>query len=319
MINILISSIGRRGYLADFFHDLSPDIFVVGTDMDPYCIGFSSCDKYILAPPIDDDGYILHLSNVLDANDIHFYFSANDFDVLTISSSIAEISKHSNALFIGPSHDFALKVLDKSLFASFARPLGIATPPTVLLSDASALPFDKAVVKPRLGSGSANTYIVSSESEYSGLLEYLSNCFSLDDFIVQEFVDGVEYNIDILYGGCSRVLSFCVKEKLYMRAGETDKARLCDPSKFCDLIDSLRGLPHLGNLDVDLIRSADGSFFLIDVNPRFGGGYFFSHYFGANFPYLLLKNLGIASDLTPSSRFSNSAILAKSFSVCSVG
>ena len=52
--------------------------------------------------------------------------------------------------------------------------------------------------------------------------------FSFDKFIVQEFVDGVEYNVDILYGRSSRVLSSCVKEKLFMRAGETDKARLCD-------------------------------------------------------------------------------------------
>ena len=229
MINILISSIGRRGYLADFFHDLSPDICVVGTDMDPYCVGFSSCDKYVISPPINDDGYINHLSKVLVSNDIHFFFSANDFDVLTISSSIAMLSKQSNALFIGPSHDFALRVLDKYLFTDFALSLGIATPRTALLSDSCALPFHKAVVKPRLGSGSANTYIVSSDSEYSSLLGYLSNCFSLDKFIVQEFVDGVEYNVDILYGRSSRVLSSCVKEKLFMRAGETDKARLWTP------------------------------------------------------------------------------------------
>ena len=50
---------------------------------------------------------------------------------------------------------------------------------------------------------------------------------------------------------------------------------VCVTSKFVDLTDRLHGLPHIGNLDIDLICSSDGSVYLIDVNPRFGGGYSF--------------------------------------------
>jgi carbamoyl-phosphate synthase large subunit len=44
-----------------------------------------------------------------------------------------------------------------------------------------------------------------------------------------------------------------------------------------------------GNLDVDLLSDAQGTLWLADVNPRFGGGYRFSDRFGARFPERLMS------------------------------
>ena len=40
---------------------------------------------------------------------------------------------------------------------------------------------------------------------------------------------------------------------------------------------------HIGNLDIDFIETEEGEIFVIDFNPRFGGGYPFTHLSGANY------------------------------------
>ena len=40
---------------------------------------------------------------------------------------------------------------------------------------------------------------------------------------------------------------------------------------------------HVGNLDCDVIKSKRGDLYFIDFNPRFGGGYPFTHISGYNF------------------------------------
>ena len=42
-------------------------------------------------------------------------------------------------------------------------------------------------------------------------------------------------------------------------------------------------LGHICNLDCDIFESG-GRFYLLEMNPRFGGGYPFSHMAGANYP-----------------------------------
>jgi len=48
-----------------------------------------------------------------------------------------------------------------------------------------------------------------------------------------------------------------------------------------------RKLGHIGVLDCDAIVTEDNCY-VFDMNPRFGGGYPFSHIAGANLPAVLL-------------------------------
>lgn len=47
----------------------------------------------------------------------------------------------------------------------------------------------------------------------------------------------------------------------------------------------------VGLVDVDIIAGSSGELFVIDVNPRFGGGYPFNHIAGANVPRMYLRGL----------------------------
>ena len=75
-----------------------------------------------------------------------------------------------------------------------------------------------------------------------------------------------------------------VKQKLSMRAGETDKAITVDNAKLREIGSIIgNGLKHIGNLDCDVLER-DGEYYVLELNPRFGGGYPFSHEAGVNIP-----------------------------------
>jgi carbamoyl-phosphate synthase large subunit len=80
---------------------------------------------------------------------------------------------------------------------------------------------------------------------------------------------------------------FC-KKKLKMRAGETDKAISTSNKELIDLgLKIAQKLEIFGPIDVDVIVTADGPK-LLEINPRFGGGYPCSHFAGAEFPAKLI-------------------------------
>ena len=69
-----------------------------------------------------------------------------------------------------------------------------------------------------------------------------------------------------------------------MRSGETDRSKIIIDKKLSKFAEKLISIfrPY-GNIDCDVIRNKSGQIFLIDVNPRFGGGYPATHLSGKNF------------------------------------
>ena len=47
-------------------------------------------------------------------------------------------------------------------------------------------------------------------------------------------------------------------------------------------------LGHIGNLDCDILEQ-DGIYYVLELNPRFGGGFPFSYEAGVNMPLAILK------------------------------
>ena len=73
-----------------------------------------------------------------------------------------------------------------------------------------------------------------------------------------------------------------------MRRGETDRAiTIADPR--LEALGAVigRSLKHVGNLDCDVF-DVGGAYHVLEMNPRFGGGYPFSHTAGANLPAALI-------------------------------
>jgi len=104
------------------------------------------------------------------------------------------------------------------------------------------------------------------------------------DVLIQEKLHGQEYGLDVINDLEGNYVTTFVKKKIAMRSGETDGAITVDCPQLRQLGKQLaKGLCHVGNLDVDVFVNDRGAH-VLELNPRFGGGYPFSHLAGANIP-----------------------------------
>ena len=106
--------------------------------------------------------------------------------------------------------------------------------------------------------------------------------------LIQERLSGEEYGLDIVNDLNGRYICTFAKRKLKMRAGQTDRAVTVKDERLEKLGQLIgKNLGHVGILDCDLFASEQGCR-IIDLNPRIGGGYPFSHVAGANVPAALI-------------------------------
>jgi carbamoyl-phosphate synthase large subunit len=149
------------------------------------------------------------------------------------------------------------------------------------------------VVKPRDGSASTNITYCRNEKQ---LENAFSNC---PNSMIQEYVEGDEFGYDLFSDADYRPISVFCKRKLAMRAGETDKAVSTDDKNLIELgLKIAQAFQIFGPADVDVKTGKDGPM-LLEINPRFGGGYPCSHLCGADFPAKLLA-ICKGQTLTPS-------------------
>src|SRR5699024_926225 len=141
-------------------------------------------------------------------------------------------------------------------------------------------------VKPVRGSASLNINKVYEKEEVDLLFE------QHDNLIIQEFMDGKEYGadcyIDLISG---EPVAIFTKEKIKMRAGETDKAVSMKDNHLFDLIKNVINKIGLkGIIDIDIFE-IDNEYYISEVNPRFGGGYPYVYEVGVNIPKMIIENL----------------------------
>jgi carbamoyl-phosphate synthase large subunit len=141
-------------------------------------------------------------------------------------------------------------------------------------------------VKPVKGSASININKVMSKDELEVLLKRHNG------LMIQEYMDGTEYGADVYIDMISNEpVAIFTKEKIKMRAGETDKSvSFKDESLFDLIMDFVKKAGLTGIIDMDIFK-VDGEYYISEVNPRFGGGYPHAYECGVNVPAMIIKNL----------------------------
>lgn len=284
-MNILLSCIGKRGYIADYFRDaLPPGSRIVGTSNTPWTPGFSRCDHTALLPPIASDEYLPQLIETCVHYEVGGLLSLFDPDVCRLAPHRATLREHGVTAVL-PEARAATVAFDKLEAFHVFSGLGIATPRTVSrLEDAHAgldagvLAFP-LVVKPRFGFGSAETYVARNRAELDVFFH------RAPDMLVQQFLDAEALNVDGLGDLDARPVAVVPWRKWLSTLGETERAETIECPELVALAESLvESLGIIGPFDGDFFRDADGSLSVLELNLRFGGGYPVSHMAGADFP-----------------------------------
>ena len=307
---IIISSAGRRLYLIDWFREafaaLDIEGRVVVAENDPTSSSASYGDVGRSLPKYDDPDYGRELMSLVAEFDAKILISANDYELIHVhvNSGLANSLRETGVLVPGVSAAWQAGCADKLQMAQMLAAIEVPTPATVSGADDQGIDelsarADEFVVKHRFGSGSSGLRVVSADQVRQAVTEAALSAPAAgghpgtrDDVVVQSKLPGAEYGVDIIGsltdgGMLSGVLA---RRKVRMRAGETDKAVTVDAAPFARISELIAGASDLtGPIDVDVFVDDFGEASVIDINPRFGGGYPFVHLAGADVPLYYLS------------------------------
>lgn len=307
-MNILFTCAGRRNYLINYFKEaLNKGGKVLAADEQILAPAMVDADIAIKLPSIYAENYIDEIIEVVKNYSVNAIIPLNDLELSIISKNKDLIERSSNAKVI-VSCDEAISIsFDKWKTYNFIKDLGLNTPKTFIRLDEAieaiengALKFP-LVLKPRWGSGSIGIDFPESIEELKlsyklqkiKLKKTILNKISQEDLdcsiLIQEKLNGKEYGMDIVNDFDGNFFGVFAKEKLGMRSGETDKAKSIIDERFETLGKKIsQGLKHIGNVDSDVFI-VDDKLYLLEINPRFGGGYPFSHEAGINLAAIYIE------------------------------
>lgn len=293
-MNILFSTIGRRGYLVDYFREVCPEgsLFIGTSDRhsseSEYTSGLYYCDKkYIVSSIKDEETYVSDLINICKQDNIKFILSLYDFDSYILSKYENRFKDIKVKLLIS-SYSVNELAFDKIKTYNFLKTNNFNTPMTYSNDEFVRLPDSlinyPVIIKPRFGFGSSGLHIAKNRNEVNFFVEYSQN-----EVIIQEVLAGDEYSFDILSDWDGTVITAACKRKLKMRAGETDQGYSIYDEKLLEYAYKLgSAIKGCGPIDIDFFI-VDDEVYILEINPRFGGGYPITHLSGLNFPKIIVE------------------------------
>lgn len=307
-MNVLLTSVGRRSYLVDFFKNaVLPDGRVIAVNSDPLTSGMVVADCAYISPRVDSDEYIPFILDLCIKEKVGLVVSLFDIDLTYLSSFHDKFREAGIHLVV--SDPWVIETAnDKWKTSKFFEKNNILTPKTFLNIEDVYCALNLGVInypliiKPRWGMGSLSVFRADNKDELTFFYHYATskikesylNILSQSDIessvIVQEFISGKEYGLDVFNDLDGEHIQTVCKHKISMRSGETDVAEIVDNVKLRYIGHKLACLfKHRGNIDVDILEADNGNFYVLEFNARFGGGYPFSHLAGANFPEALIE------------------------------
>jgi carbamoyl-phosphate synthase large subunit len=315
-MNVLLTCVGRRDYLVGYFkHALAGRGHVFAANTYSESAGMAVADKGFVVPPVTDRSYIEVLLRICKENEIKLIVPLIDLDVMVLSKAKGRFAS-SGTVVIAPSPEISDTCMDKWKTHLWAGRLGVNCPETYIDLSKAEKAIEKGdvrfplVIKPRWGTGSMCIEFSKDgkelRSKYREVKEALTNmsfsaingCDNDQDILIQEKLAGTEYGMDVFNDLKGNFLTCLVKEKLEMRAGETDRARTVLNDQLSSIGEKIaRNLRHIGNLDVDIVVQEDIPY-LLEINHRFGGHYPFAHAAGADLPSALV-NMVLEKNVKP--------------------
>ncbi len=305
-MNILFTCAGRRTYLLKYFREnLSVQDKIIATDMQLSAPALQVADIKIQVPAIYSPEYIDTTLNICTEYFIDALIPLNDLELPILAEHKADFENIGVKVIVS-SQEVIDICFDKYKTAQWVESLGLYSPKTYIrLEDAQKALANNEIsfplfMKPRWGSGSIGLEIINDKDEleiYYKLLtkkikrSILATASVGNEYIlIQEKLTGNEFGLDVMNDLNGNNVAVSVKQKLAMRAGETDKAITIDLPEIRNIGHKIgENLKHIGNLDVDIMQRANGDYCIIELNPRFGGGYPFSYEAGVNMPKAIIE------------------------------
>lgn len=305
-MNILFTCAGRRTYLLKYFKEnMLPGDKVVATDMQLSAPALQVADVKQQVPAVYAKDYIDRTLAICEEQHIDALISLNDLELPILAEQKKRFENIGVKVIVSDPQVIDI-CFDKYKTAQWVEAHGLNAPKSYVSLAKAKVALEAGEIcfplflKPRWGSGSIGLETVEDMEElemvYNLLFRKIKKTMLAkvsvgDEYImIQEKLAGNEYGLDVMNDLEGNYVAVAVKQKLAMRAGETDKAVTVDLPEVREIGAVIgKNLKHLGNLDVDIMQRANGDYCVLELNPRFGGGFPFSYEAGVNLPKAIME------------------------------
>jgi carbamoyl-phosphate synthase large subunit len=294
-LNVLVTAASRRVPLVRAFQSALQGFGrrgrVIVTDVNPLSPAVHIADRWYHVPMATSPDYLDAIAAICETEGIGLIVPTID-DELELFSNAAEWFK-ARGVRVAVSPIATSQICnDKLATSAHLRQLGIAAAKTWRPADLPELAPLPLFVKPRFGRGGVHAFAAKTERELTFFSSYVG------DPVVQEYLDGPEFTIDVLCSFSHEVIAVVPRERVVVRAGVTDRGRTVRDQSLIDLgLDVARVLPFAGAANIQC-RVVNGKPVVFEINPRFSGGIPLTIAAGADFPAYLVE-LALGRKVTP--------------------
>jgi carbamoyl-phosphate synthase large subunit len=302
--NVLISSAGRRHALLEIFRralgELGLDGEVMAGDMSRLSAAFQAADRAFLVPRCTSAEFVPRMLEICRENEIALVIPTIDTELPVYAAHRDAFAKIGTTVTVSRPEVVAIGG-DKARTHAWLVAHGFPTVRQAAVEEALAAPEAwpyPFLVKPSGGSSSIGVAVVRDRTQ-------LEAATRGGGFIAQTLATGVEHTIDFLASREGKCLCAVPRRRFEVRAGEVSKGMTVRSPALEGLASRLcEALPGAyGCLNVQVfLDEATGTMNVIEINPRFGGGFPLSWEAGARYPRWIIEELlGLPSTATATS------------------
>lgn len=295
--SMLLTSIGKRVQL---INHLKKTFKVIGVDAGELNPGKAFVDKFYRIPKINENGYIESLLDICKKEEIKVLVPLYEGEFEVLHNERDKFQEIGTTILL--SNGEILKLCkDKNETYKYFLNSEITIPKVyfeeeiediITYGDIDKFPL---IIKPKDGMGSDNVHKINNIKELKFFKEYVKNG------IVQEFIEGDEYTIDTLVDLKGNPIYIVPRKRIEVRSGEVvksstvkDEGIVNETLKVIEHLNKLRDDTKLalsGPLTIQFFKKNDGEIYLLEINPRFGGGVPLSFEAGADYGKKILEML----------------------------
>jgi carbamoyl-phosphate synthase large subunit len=295
-LNILMTAGSRRVPLVHAFRNALRTTAAGGriivTDVNPLSPAVHVADRAYRVPLANDPGYLTELLAICDAERIRLVVPTIDDELPIIAAGRAQFAAL-GAIAACSAEPTSTLCNDKYATCRHLREAGVRAVQTWLPGELPPNPRFPLFIKPRGGRGAVGAFPLRSRRELDFFLGYV------DDPVVQEYLDGPEFTIDVLCDFDGQPLSIVPRERVVIRSGVMDRGRTVKSARLIELARlACLAIPFAGPLNIQC-RMSGGEPVIFEINPRFSGGIPLTIESGADFPRMLIR-LALGGRVDPS-------------------
>ncbi|MDP2904996.1 MAG: ATP-grasp domain-containing protein [Candidatus Omnitrophota bacterium] len=258
---------------------------ITAMDMDPLSSGNYLADDIAAIPASGAPGFIDKVLAACRRHEVQCLIPIIDEELFVFSAAIDRFNAAGIKVIVNDAKVIRL-AKDKRRAYHFCAQNNILFPRVFSATDIAGIKAADypLIIKPNDGRGSLDTAVIKDKNELDFFKEHLNGR------IIQRFIGGPEFTIDIVASPDGSVLQAVPRRRLSVKAGMSYKGETVNDRRIIEYGKKVAALFKInGPANIQCIVNEE-KIYLIEVNPKFAAGLPLTVAAGVNLPLILIKS-----------------------------